>query len=206
MIIDELKDYLPKFLSSGSERDLFEGLKDFPNNLDSRIYTSALKHSPIIFQGDGMREMQVINLPDETIKKANSIVISNTCDIDSFNKRSFPSQIIYAPIFNLSKYYETLLKNSKGGKSKIDEHIKAIKKQRITQIFYLPEINGVIEESLVFLDRLNNCKRDYIKDNNITAQRLFTLSDFGAYLFVLKLSIHFSRIQDKVDRKEGEMN
>ena len=45
MTFDDLKIYLPKFLSSESESALFEGLKDFPKNLDSRIYKLALKQT-----------------------------------------------------------------------------------------------------------------------------------------------------------------
>jgi hypothetical protein len=33
---------------------------------------------------------------------------------------------------------------------------------------------------------------------------LFTLSNFGFYLYLLKLSIHFTRIQEKIDRSTGE--
>lgn len=206
MNFDDIKEYLPKFLSSDSERKLFEGLKDFPNNIDSRIYTTALKSSDNLFQGDGIKDMLVINLPNNSIKNANSIIISNSCDISASNERNFESQIVYAPIFSLKKYYDALINNSSKGKIKIDAHIEAIKKQRITQIFFLPEASNTIEDSIVFLDRLNNCQLEYIKSKNIKKNRIFTLSDYGAYLFVLKLSIHFSRIQDKVDRNKGVLN
>ena len=40
-----------------------------------------------------------------------------------------------------------------------------------------------------------------IERDKINYNRIFTLSDYGAYLFLLKLSIHFTRVQDKVERK-----
>jgi hypothetical protein len=201
MNLDEIKIYLPKFLSAESDRELFKGLKDFPDNIDERLYTTYLQDTKIIYQGDGLNNLLVVNLPKSEIKPVPGIILSNTCDIDLQNERNFPSQIVYAPIFNLEKYRQTLLKNSKKSTEQITDHINAIKKQEITQIFYLPKFDGKLEESIVFLDRVNNMPNTLIERDKITSNRIFTLSDYGAYLFLLKLSIHFTRVQDKVERK-----
>ena len=201
---DTLKIYLPKFLSAESDKILFEELNDFPDNIDSRLYTSALQDSNIIFQGDGLKDLLIINLPDENIQKRNSLVISNTCDIDPNNKRLFPSQVVYAPILSLAKYKNMLLSKSSKTKQQIESHIETIKKQKVTQIFYLPSLNDRIDESIVFLDRVNNCSVKSIVKVDIKQDRIFTLSNYGAYIFILKLSIHYTRIQDKVDRNEGK--
>ncbi len=200
MNIDEIKIYLPKFLSPESENELFNGLKDFPGNIDERLYTNYLQYDNIIYQGDGLNNLLVVNLPDTEIRRAPGIIISNTCDIDINNERNFPSQIVYAPIFNLEKYRQKLLENSKKSPFQINDHIKAIKRQEITQIFYLPNFEERLHESIVFLDRVNNMPNRLIEREHIFDNRIFTLSNYGAYLFLLKLSIHFTRIQDKVDR------
>ena len=199
-LFDEIKIYLPKFLSDDSDKKLFEGLKKFPDNIDSRLYTNYLEDAKIVYQGDGLRDMLVVNLPDRTINEAPSIVISNTCDIHLENTRNFSSQVVYAPIFNLEKYRTVLIKKSSKTDEQINAHIDAIRKQEITQIFYLPPLVGKIDESLVFLDRVYNYPNKLVDRENLKTRRLFTLSDYGAYLFVLKLSIHFTRIQDKVER------
>lgn len=201
MDFDEIKIYLPKYLSADSEKKLFSELKSYPNNIDQRIYTSYLKEKKIIFQGDGLKDLLIVNLPNTEIKKAPSIVLSNTCDIDSNNIRNFPSQIIYAPIVTIKKYRTSILENSSKTKEQILAHIDAIKKQHITQIFYLPKLEGVIEESIVFLDRVFNISNNFVDRNNLGNSRMFTLSDYGIYLFLFKLSIHFARIQDKVERR-----
>ncbi|WRQ32328.1 hypothetical protein U5907_07010 [Bacteroidales bacterium MB20-C3-3] len=201
MNFDEVKIYLPKFLSEESDRVLFNGLKDFPENIDERLYTTYLNDTRIIYQGDGLNNLLVVNLPKPEVKPAPSIILSNTCDIDLQNERNFPSQIVYAPIFSLDKYKLTLLKNSKKSKEQIVDHINAIKRQEITQIFFLPKFDGKLEESIVFFDRVNNMPNTLIERDKITTNRIFTLSDYGAYLFLLKLSIHFTRVQDKVERK-----
>ncbi|KAF0239192.1 MAG: hypothetical protein FD181_172 [Prolixibacteraceae bacterium] len=198
---ESLKIYLPKFLSAESDKELFEGIKSFPDNIDSRIYTNYLENTCLIYQGDGIRDMLVINLPEPLIKPVPSIILSNTCDIDIENLRMFPSQIVYAPILNLDKYTNALLTKGNKSSEQIDSHLKSIKKQEITQIFYLPKLEGKLEESLVFLDRVLNISNKYIIRSNLKNNRIFTLSNYGAYLFLLKLSIHFTRITDKVDRK-----
>lgn len=195
---DDIKKYLPKYLSDESLKVLFSELKSFPNNIDNRIYTTYLREEKVIFQGDGIKDMLVINLPYEIIKKVPSIIISNTCDSDPENERQFESRIAYCPIFNLEKYKNMLVKNQK--ESIVNEHIDTIKKQQITQIFYLPKV-GDLEDSIVFLDRINNCSNNSINRENIINDRLFTLSDYGFYLFLFKLSIHFTRIKEGVERK-----
>jgi len=201
MNLEDFKLYLPKFLSVESDKELFDGLKDFPNNIDSRIYTNYLSDTKIIYQGDGISDMLYVNLPNPDIKPVPGMILSNTCDIDLANVRNFPSQVVYSPIFNLFKYQTALYKNSSKTNEQVDSHIKSIRNQEITQIFYLPKINGKIDDSIVFFDRVCNFSNKLIQRENLKEKRLFTLSDYGSYLFLLKLSIHFTRIQDKVERK-----
>ncbi|MGI0011227.1 MAG: hypothetical protein ACREAE_07490, partial [Nitrosopumilaceae archaeon] len=72
--LDEIKLYLPKYLSEDSEKNLFENLRAFPQNIDSRMYSTRHLNEEVIFQGDGIEGFLVINLPDRTIKEANVIV------------------------------------------------------------------------------------------------------------------------------------
>lgn len=201
MNIDDIKIYLPKFLSAEADKELFKGLRDFPENIDDRFYTTYLKDSKLIYQGDGINDLLVVNIPQSEIRPVPGIIISNTCDIDLENPRNFPSQVVYAPIFSLEKYSQALSNNSSKTKSQILDHISAIKKQEITQIFFLPKLEGKLDDSIVFLDRVNNMPNKMISREDLPSKRIFTLSDYGAYMFLLKLSIHFTRIQDKVERK-----
>src|SRR5690554_1947291 len=97
---EDIKLYLPKYLSYESTKRLLQEIKNFPNNINDIFYTDRLKNEKFIFQGDAIKDLPVINLPDETIKETPSIVLSNTCDLDLENKRAFSSQVCYAPIFN----------------------------------------------------------------------------------------------------------
>ncbi len=193
-----IEQFLPKYLSPKDQRELLKCLEDFPDNLNSRFYSQHLRDENYIFQGDGFRDLPVIDLPNKTIQYSNCIITSNTCDLDINNKRLAPTRITYAPIINLNKYIG-LLVNSDIDKDRIQNHIAAIKKQEVTQIFYLPEIKGM-NESIVYFDRINNCSNKIISKENITDKRIYTLSNYGFYLFLLKLSISFTRIQEGVNR------
>ncbi len=200
MIFEDIKLYLPKYLSSESDKELFEGLKDFPANLDSRMYTTFLQDEKTNFQGDALSNLSIFSLPSTELKNGNCIVLSNTCDIDLNNTRFIPSQIVYAPILNLNKYRNKLLEI--GFKpEQVNSHINSIKKQEITQVFYLPSIDNIFEESLVYLDRVINCPSNMINREQLPENRIFSLSDYGAFLFLFKLSIHFTRIKDRVERR-----
>lgn len=194
-----IEQFLPKYLSEQKQENLLQELKEFPDNLDSRFYTSILNQEKIIFQGDCFEELYISNFPSSQIVKAKCIVTSNTCDIDPSNNRLFESRLSYAPLLSLDKYRKKLLTTI--DESKVNDHIKAIKAQKITQILYLPK-SSKTEEAIVFLDRINNCRVDVINKKNIQSRRLFTLSNYGFYMLLLKLSISFTRIGEGVDRNQ----
>lgn len=198
--IDEIGKYLPKYLTPESQKNLFNELDSFPANIDKRMYTYNLEDKELIFQGDGLKELLVLNLPDTVCANAKAIVISNTCDVDQENKRYFPSRLCYTPLFSLRKYEEGLRTKGIYSAEQLNGHIETIKNQKITQIFYLPASDKLEEDSIAFFDRLHNCDNNYVRRDELNEKRLFTLSDYGLYLFLLKLSIHFTRIQEGIER------
>lgn len=199
--LEDIRLYLPKYLSPDNEEKLLKDLIDFPENIDSRMYEFYDKQESIIYQGDCLNDMLIINLPDTKIKKSKAVILSNTCDIDKENKRKFNSNILYTPIIDLDKYRELLIANKKYKEETINSHLDEIKKQKITQIFYLPPSSDIPEERIIFFDRICSCDSRYIDRDNVSAIRLFSLSQYGFYLFLYKLSIHFTRIHEGVDRK-----
>jgi hypothetical protein len=197
---EEVKYYLPKYLTPESEKALFQELQSFPDNIDSRLFTSYLKEEPFLFQGDGIEGLLFVNLPDSDIRKLRAVVLSNTCDINPKNKRLSRPNIVYSPILKLEKYVKNLLDKGLIEKEALRDHIDSLKKQRVTSIFYLPKGGSLESESMVFFDKVVSCDSNYLSETDIKSNRLFTLSNYGLYLFVLKLSIHFSRINEGLDR------
>lgn len=201
-LTDDIRIYLPKYLSEESTKELIKDIGEFPNNISKSLYTNALDNKYTIFQGDGLKSLKIINLPDTKIGEAPSMILSNTCDIEPSNERPFPSQVCYAPIFRLEKYVDNL-KQIFTSQDGLNQHVEQLKQQHITQILYLPIGCGLEYEGIVFLDRINNCQNHNISRDNLKQNRLFCLSNYGHYLLLTKLSIHFSRLQEKTDRNLG---
>ena len=126
-------------------------------------------------------------------------LVSNTCDAAAENKRLFKSHISFAPIFDLAKYEEYLRKEH-GNIEKVTNHVESIRKQQQTAFLYLPAGGNLDKECFVRFDCIFSLPASKVNTNELCKKRLFTLSDFGAYLLVFKLSVHFSRVQDKVSR------
>jgi len=198
---EEVKKYLPQYLSAESTKVLFEALNQFPENIDSRLYTNALLDENTIFQGDSIKNMPVVNLPDPSINEAPVMILSNTCDNDPSKERYITANLIYAPIIKLKKLV-MLLKENGIEEPRIESLVVSIRKQYVTQVFYLPIGSGVEEESIVFLDKINSCD-NILKGITLKEIRVFCFSDYGFYLLLFKLSVHFTRVQEKVDRNKG---
>lgn len=199
--LDDIRQFLPTFLSQGSQSAFLDEIRHFLASNSKPFYTSALSHQLILFQGDGLDGMLVINLPDPTIGTAPAMLYSNTCDVDPKNRRLFTTQLSYAPIFPLDRYLELLL--AEHPRARVESHEHEIRQQLITQIFFLPKGGKLQRDSLVFLDRTMSAASATVAREKVPDLRLFTLSDFGAWLFALKLSIHFCRVRDQVDRTAG---
>lgn len=174
-------------------------LRSFPDNIDKRLYTTSLDDN-VLYQGDGYDLFPIVNLAhlEKGCKYASGIIMSNTCDLDLSNKRYYPSFIMFAPIIPLEKY-ESILRTNNIMEKKIINHLSDIRKQKITSILYLPA-DCKIRESIVFLDKIYNIENQFINRNSLAEHRLFSLSDYGFYLLLFKLSVHFSRIKEGVNR------
>lgn len=200
MILDDIGIYLPKYLSERSYSQLFELIKQFPlNQTYKNFYTLYLIDKQDFFQGDGIKSLPFYNFQNNAVKKHKSIIISNSCDICSDNKRQYSTNLLYAPIVELDSYIE-ILKQENIIDIKINNHISDIKEQRISSIFYLPELNSEIKESIVYLDQICNIPLKFLLDLSLNETRYFSLSNYGFYIFLLKLSIHFTRIMENIDR------
>lgn len=196
---EDIEEYLPKFLSADSKKSLFDGLRQFPDNIDQMFYTDRRRDDPIIYQGDGIRDLPFLILPDTESHLVDAVIVSNSCDIILENVRFFRSKVVYSPLLKLENYKNMLYR--KGiSQTDIDNHIESIRKQEITQIFFLPARGTDVPDSFLLLDRLISCDNEFIDRRRLRDVRLFTLSDYGHYLFLVKISMHFCRIHAGVDR------
>jgi hypothetical protein len=194
---EEFQTYLPKYLSAEAQARLFKEWGQFPANIDSRLYTTKLKDERTVFQGDGLARVWVSNLPDPSVREARVMVLSNTCDTAPENERLVGPRLIYCPIISLPKWEEGLRQQDRIPPA---EHLSDIRAQKVSTMFYLPRNNALGDEAIALLDRINNCDLQKLNLDELTGTRLFTLSDYGFYMFLFKLSIHLTRIREGVLR------
>ncbi|WP_411728708.1 hypothetical protein [Methyloglobulus sp.] len=194
-----LHDQIPYYLTRDQKEGLLKALKDFPRNTHYYL-TGQYKeeYQEKLLQGDGWTKLKILNFYTGEKASINGIVLSNTCDVTPENARELPVNIVFAPIVPLSAYSATL---EKGGISseKIQQKILAIKAQQITTIFYLPVGDGLDKDHIVLLDDIHTIPAKAFEQETEKSKQ-FTLSLFGFYLFVFKLSVHFCRLHEGVNR------
>ena len=200
---EEIKKYLPQYLSEIELNNLRKELENFPTDgTKDTVYTIALANADYLLQGDGVANLDYINFPDVVIKPINAILLSNTCDMSIDNKRMNPCRIMYAPILKFDIYARKLRESFPS--QRVDNHLRDIKAQQISQAMFLPKGGKMDYDGIVFFDRAISIPLSEETMQSMCSNKLFTLSNFGLYLFLLKLSIHFTRIQERIDRTTGE--
>lgn len=198
-IFKEIKIFLPKYLSEERQTQLFKDLSSFPENINKRFYTETLKREKNLFQGDGFHSLTMPDNEKKEFKEVKGLLISNSCDVDLENPRKyFIPYFLFSPIFSLDKYKSALLSNNKP-QEKVDEFIEKIRSQEISNFFYLPQFGDKSEECFVRFDQIFNGSTE-INLSELLIKRIFSLSNYGFYLFLFKLSIHFTRIRESIDR------
>lgn len=196
---DALRQQIPYYLTAApSQKALLVELKALTEGADKGYFIPAGydDYKAQILQGDGWHGFQVFLFQSKNVKKVRGIVLSNSCDVSPENTRVLPPKVTFAPIIKLSeftKFFEVRGFDSK----KIASRVTAIKAQNVTNIFYLPADGRLDEDYVALLDDLHSMP---VEVHRQAAEKLFTLSMAGFYLFVFKLSVHFCRLHENVDR------
>lgn len=194
-VFEQIKLFLPKYLTPEQTKELYTELAAFPNFRQFYLFSSTLADE--LLQGDGWAGLVAINFYSRQTKTVSGLVLSNSCDVSSGNARKFPVNLLFAPIISLSRFVERLQLIGQTSQQ-IEDQLSAIRSQKMTSVFYLPRAEGVIEESMVLLDDIHAEPLEYFQNN--FRRPLFTLSQHAFYIFIIKLSIHFCRFQEGVQR------
>lgn len=140
-------------------------------------------------------EIVIRQLEDQTC-----LLLSNTCDMDP-KEGSRKKFVSVAPVFDYSEFAEAERPDSYS-RAQWGEYLKAVKKNMITEILFIPGKNE-INDSVVFLDRIFSCEVHQLLTmmEKERTRRLLTLSQIGHYYFLIKLTHHFARIENKKEIK-----
>jgi len=193
LTVEQIQDYLPKYLSPREQRELVSQLRDFEN----RSYYTTL-HGTEMLQGDGWGGIEIVNFADGARDRIKGILLSNSCDIAPSNERDFPPRIVFAPLVLLDAFVALLRTSTSLQPEQIGRKIDAVRKQRVTSLFYLPRGGELDDDHRHPFDDLHNIPLQRFLEAK--RSKLFTLGQMGFYLFILKLSIHFCRFQEGVLR------
>ena len=191
---DTIQEQIPYYLSQASKENLVKALKEFPENT---VYYTTLYPTETL-QGDGWSALGLINYETGERKRVRGIIRSNSCDIDLENKRDIPVKLVFAPIIKL-KAYANLLELANIPKQSIEGKFNSIRNQKVNTLFYLPQGAGLDAEYIALLDDIHSVPL-LAFTNQEDRTKLFTLSQIGFYLFLLKLSVHFCRFSEAVVR------
>lgn len=205
---EEGKHRLRKALEQFSPNRGEVGLENLSQSKESIDYSNFFSDiSPNYFmQGDMLNSVRIVDW-DEEIDDYYSgfssvMLISNTCDVTQENERSLNyKQSLLAPVISVEEYFADL-EDTGYSVDKIKSYHTSLKKQEISNLIYIPrnDING--KEYIVFLDKIiwHPSKTLQKQVKNLEDSRFISLSNFGFYLVILKISYHLCRLPEEVDR------
>lgn len=196
---DALRQQIPYYLTAAPEQKvLLAELQKLIDGADKGYFIPKGYDGYMaeMLQGDGWREFQIFTFKSGNVNSARGIVLSNSCDVSAENARVLPRNVTFAPIVKLSKIVERFVAHGLDPE-KVASRLTDIKAQRVTNMFYLPADSLLDEDHVALLDDLHSMP---VEVHQKAAEKLFTLSLAGFYLFVFKLSVHFCRLHENVDR------
>lgn len=208
---DCFEKILPSYLVGSEKSRLKDALSQFSSenqgsSIDYSDFYKRYSHN-YFMQSDLIKEIRFANWNDKTFlfekRYTDAIIISNTCDTSFENSHNINTkQCLFAPLIDFKEYTEDLIKSGYDEK-KLENFIKTVKNQLVSNIFYLPHYKSQEKDYIVLLDRLfwfpTQELNSYIE--NIEENKITSLSLFGHYLFILKLSYHLCRLPEQCDRE-----
>lgn len=212
--LEIIRSHLPKYLTPELRENLFSAVKEnFPLSIDANLLYQNLRDIDIYYQGDGLIDIPFSEfLPDKGMFVQSylpGVIMSNTCDISPENSRMEKPVIQFSSIFSLKEYIDKL-KEGNISEDRISSFIANLKNNKISSLFYLPEKKAgktiLIEESFIRFDINVSLPSSilegasYDKEYKPKGDRIFSFSDYGFYLFLIKLSIHYCRFREGIFR------
>ncbi len=197
---ESLQQQIPYYLTAEDRQTLVKELQAVASGETVNYFLSSYHDSfkDSMLQGDGWRGFQLFLFDTGERRSVRGLVLSNSCDVDPANRRDVPARVVFAPLVRLSTYQKLLIASGiKAGK--IEEKIRSIKEQKVTNIFYLPAGSTLGEDYIVRFDEVQSMTMagHAASDNR---EKIFTLNNTGFYMLVLKISVHFCRLQENINR------
>lgn len=192
---EELERFVPYYLPADRQRALVKALREYPH-FTGPFYASTEDPEPL--QGDGWQSLRIVDVESGDRDAVRGLVLTNSCDLAKGNKRMLPTRVTFSPLIRLGAYAEHL-RNAGVEPHRIDAHLKDVRDQAVTSIFYLPPNERLTDEHICLLDEAYTLPIGMFPQDH-RSDRIFTLSNTGFYLFLFKLTVHFCRMHEEIDR------
>lgn len=200
---------LPAYLTSTDKRRIRSALSQFFERETEINYAEFYSHHShsVLMQSDLIHSIISIDWDDENRSYRTGyspgILISNSCDVSLENVRSINNkEALFAPIISLLDFQQGLKEDNRSD-AEIISFTNVLKRQEYTNLFYLPPNHLNHKDYIVRLDKIHWVPQtelgEIIKD--LEYHRLLSLSDWGYYLFLTKLSIHTCRVPEDLERR-----
>lgn len=180
--------------------------KQIPCGLGNWFYSLSIP--PATYQGDIVDKFELVyyevvenRLEVRSLKDIPCMLLSHTCDLDLENKTR-EKHVSVAPVLSFEEFanFKTSEYSDKGWKDFLD----SVKANKITDILYIPG-KSPLDDSVILLDRISSVdpKLLKIKIENGDTKRVLSLSQIGFYFFLIKLTYHFARYEDREEIQRG---
>jgi hypothetical protein len=180
--------------------------KQIPRGLGNWFYSLSIP--PAAYQGDIVDKFELVyyevvenRLEVRSFKDVPCMLLSHTCDLDLENKTR-EKYVSVAPVLSFEEFanFKTSEYSDKGWKDFLD----SVKANGITDILYIPG-KSPLDDSVILLDRISSVdpKLLKIKIENSDTKRVLSLSQIGFYFFLIKLTYHFARYEDREEIQRG---
>lgn len=196
MELQSIKDQIPYYLTQEAASGLLEELKNYSDKTE--FYTS--RYPSELLQGDGWQGFTLFDFNTNSGRSVKAIVLSNSCDISTENARDVSPKITFVPLIKFSRL-QKIFEDAGKNPAAVEQKMLAIREQKNTSFFFLPAQTSLTEDYVAWLSDVHSMpSANFIA--NTSKAKVFTLNMTGFYLFLFKLSIHFCRFHENLDRSE----
>jgi hypothetical protein len=206
----QFEELLPSYLHNVEKGRIYDSLAQFHsgNNVINYDRFYSLTKEPYLMQADVLNSVKGILWNEHSQAFDNgfmpAMILSNSCDMNLDNIRNMNEKnVLFAPLFTLSAYIND--RRTRGGSEDVIRNFESIlRRQEYTNLFYLPPNPVNKDEYIVQFDQISWLPISEIREiiEHVDEARFISLSNWGFYLFLVKLSLHMCRTPEEIERHE----
>lgn len=191
---DQIPLHLPGYLTLEARAALMAALSRHPSS-PSVPFATAGDLAAQALQGDIVRTAPFYDIVAETGSRAGALLVSNSCDMSAANSRAIDRHVQYCPVLPWSKFSALLSSTNQFATEESQRSLEEdVRNQYVTNLFHIG-VPGNPDGFVAFLDQIQSAR-----SSTALGIRKWSLTQFGHYMLLFKLSYHFSRMREGLQR------